>query len=1509
MTDRSAPGGTQRVPVRTHLRARPVTSGQTLSRAGFGFVRASLFLASLWLASGSAALAAVPGAGSVSNQATVTFDSDAGRQEAPTNTVTIGLTPAPPPPPPPPPPAACTPVLAPSGTVDAPAQTLSGAPGETVLVPYTLTQTGAGGVIDLELAVLTGVPAPDATLFLDLNGDGTLGEGEGEINSLELAAGASVNLLVQATLGEPAPSDVILELIARCEGEPGNLSRSVSLITVETIPPPPSLLPILSKDADPPSGSAVVTGQELRYTLSFTAGSQALTDLVVSDTLSDALGDPALVTDGTVTDPGTGLETTAVAAFDPATRTLSWTFAEVPALMRVVLEFSVTVAETAPPGAVPNQAELTFANDPDSPSALSNVVVHTVADTPAPPAPEPGPPLPTLVKGAVPAPGTDVVPLQEITYNLTFSAGDEPLSGVQVSDTLSAALGGPVDVTDGTVTDPETGLSATAAATYDPATRELMWTFAEVPATMTVALSFSVTVAPDATGVVTNQAELTTGGMTSLSSAVTHTITIDAPTPPPSPEPCNVFATPDGSEAAPGQQRTVQPGGVALLPYTLTQTGAATAPVTLTATSLPGNAVTPEITVFADDNGNGVVDTGEAALTGLELGSGASADLLVAVTVPPEPPVPTDLLVNLVATCEGDAALVAGATDADNVASVQVSADGGTPPAPPAPPETPVDPAPPAPVPPTPVPPTPPGPTPPNPAPVPPTPSPTPPPGPTPTFPLLTKVASPPSGSVVAAGQQLTYTLSFSAGSEALGGVTVTDTLDGALGDPALVTNGTVVDPATGLQTTAAASYDAATHTLTWTLADVPATMTVTLAFSAAAPATGVVDNQAELTIGGDTALSNEVAHAVAETPLQPCLLSVTPDGTVQLPGQEQTGFPGDVVNLPYILTNTGGAVSSYSVAPVIDGSSSWRAAGVGVILDADGDGEADAGEPGVATLNLDAGESAALLLTLTLDEARAVSGGELYVGLTGACVGGGGADVGNVARVTVPAGGLVTPPEKRAAPPAGTPLYPGATVRYTVSFTAGARPLKNVRVIDPLSEFLEDPNFYTEGTVTDAAGRVAAATATYSDRTVTWSLAEVPAGMTVTLDLVATVRADAPTGATLSNRARLTSDLLDTPTAEVTHPLRGFELRLEKTATPAEVGVGEEVTYTLQTLNPSEVAPLTGLVLRDPLPESLRYVPGSSLLFTDDPEEAGAVPLEPDISGDTLTWTLPDLGPGEMLSVEFRATLLPGSSSAQIVTNRATLSGSSRGVAAEAEDAAVVAVVANVFTERATLAGTAFVDENGNGALDGSDTPVEGLRLYLSNGQSFVTDSRGRYTFVNLAPGLAALRVDATTQPPFALQESVTQVGEGFWRLRLLSGLITRQDVAFVPPDVSSAVSQTLKLGDGPVSLGKTLTPLGEDRFEVTLTLSTTDALNGLTVSDSLPPDSSLETPPQNPATGALAPDLSLNLGDVPAGFETRVVYTLRLAPSQNNSSQNNSSQNNVPPVTTVPTLRWEEP
>ena len=60
----------------------------------------------------------------------------------------------------------------------------------------------------------------------------------------------------------------------------------------------------------------------------------------------------------------------------------------------------------------------------------------------------------------------------------------------------------------------------------------------------------------------------------------------------------------------------------------------------------------------------------------------------------------------------------------------------------------------------------------------------------------------------------------------------------------------------------------------------------------------------------------------------------------------------------------------------------------------------------------------------------------------------------------------------------------------------------------------------------------------------------------------------------------------------------------------------------------------------------------------------------------------------------------------------------------------ATVFVVAGVFSTRQVLVGRVFVDTNQNGQFDDGDRPAPGVRLYLNNGQSVITDSEGLYNF-----------------------------------------------------------------------------------------------------------------------------------------------------------------------------------
>jgi len=79
--------------------------------------------------------------------------------------------------------------------------------------------------------------------------------------------------------------------------------------------------------------------------------------------------------------------------------------------------------------------------------------------------------------------------------------------------------------------------------------------------------------------------------------------------------------TPDGTEAAPGQQQNATPGGIVYYPYTLTNNGNATDSFTIS--SVVGNATTPSLVagvnsskqVYLDVNGNGIVDVGDTLIS------------------------------------------------------------------------------------------------------------------------------------------------------------------------------------------------------------------------------------------------------------------------------------------------------------------------------------------------------------------------------------------------------------------------------------------------------------------------------------------------------------------------------------------------------------------------------------------------------------------------------------------------------------------------------------------------------------------------------------------------------------------------------------------------------------------------------------------------------------------------------------------------------------------------------
>ncbi|WP_034385684.1 DUF11 domain-containing protein [Deinococcus sp. YIM 77859] len=126
---------------------------------------------------------------------------------------------------------------------------------------------------------------------------------------------------------------------------------------------------------------------------------------------------------------------------------------------------------------------------------------------------------------------------------------------------------------------------------------------------------------------------------------------------------CAVSVTPNGSVAAPGQRAALLPGERAVFRYTAVNAGNQTFGISVAARTEAGSTLTPATQVYADRNGNGTPDPGEASAA-VTLPAGGRADLLLVVETRSGDQ--GSAWVNLVAGCPG------GDNDDNNVSRVDV---------------------------------------------------------------------------------------------------------------------------------------------------------------------------------------------------------------------------------------------------------------------------------------------------------------------------------------------------------------------------------------------------------------------------------------------------------------------------------------------------------------------------------------------------------------------------------------------------------------------------------------------------------------------------------------------------------------------------------------------------------------------------------------------------------------------------------------------------------------------
>jgi uncharacterized repeat protein (TIGR01451 family) len=240
--------------------------------------------------------------------------------------------------------------------------------------------------------------------------------------------------------------------------------------------------------------------------------------------------------------------------------------------------------------------------------------------------------------------------------------------------------------------------------------------------------------------------------------------------------------------------------------------------------------------------------------------------------------------------------------------------------------------------------------------------------------------------------------------------------------------------------------------------------------------------------------------------------------------------------------------------------------------------------------------------------------------------------------------------------------------------------------------------------------------------------------------------------------------------------------LELTKSVDQPRAEIGDVVTYHIDIRNPT-ASVVSRVSVRDRLPEGFRYVQGTARL------NVGSAPeqkIEPESPGEDLVFPVGELAPGSAARLLYRvrigANARPGDRD-NVAIGSGDFPSGERGSTGTAR--ATVRVGGGVFSSQQVIIGRVYEDVNRNGSFDSTDKPMAGIRLYLTTGQSVITDSQGLYNFPAIGDGSLVLALDPITVPSgYLLQDGGNVAGRSWTRLLrtpIGGGALLRQNFVLV--------------------------------------------------------------------------------------------------------------------------------
>ena len=203
------------------------------------------------------------------------------------------------------------------------------------------------------------------------------------------------------------------------------------------------------------------------------------------------------------------------------------------------------------------------------------------------------------------------------------------------------------------------------------------------------------------------------------------------------------------------------------------------------------------------------------------------------------------------------------------------------------------------------------------------------------------------------------------------------------------------------------------------------------------------------------------------------------------------------------------------------------------------------------------------------------------------------------------------------------------------------------------------------------------------------------------------------------------------------------------KTGDRAQAELGDSVRYTV-VIKRSDGgrALLPALEVVDTLPAGFRYIDGTA--------QVNGVSVADPVGkpGPVLRFPLGALAANGTATLTYRVRLGVGALQGTGI-NRAQATGTPGATCGTTPDALCsnvsqfrVRVTGGVFAAEACVVGKVFVDCNNNHVQDDEELGIPGVRLYLTDGTSLISDVEGKYSVCGLAPRTQVLVVDQTTLP-----------------------------------------------------------------------------------------------------------------------------------------------------------------